>query len=435
MTDALAAEERRSLASPEAIQAPGRDRASVLRWVDRHLTGLMGDDAPASPRFRGGQSAADEALRGFDVAGYASRRNVVEPVDARGASGLSPWIRHGWLSLPRVWAAVEDGPPRDVAKFRSELLWQEYARHLYARIGTASARSMRFGVAERGPSRMGAQASSGMACVERLREELRRDGWIPNAARMWLASHWSVRGQGGWRDGEDRFFQQLLDGSRAANRLGWQWTVGAQTGRLYAFERGQVERQAPGWCEGCARARDCPIEGPPGAQAPVHASTPAPGLGRVAEANNGSGPEAVVDRGEPEAVWLTAESLGDADPALEAHPALPVVFVFDRARLARWKLSRKRLVFLVEGLAELAERRSLELYVGDPAAVLANRRLAATHAPVPGWRDASRRLSIAHEHPWPWLVAPHEGPIGSFSAWRKGITLPDAAGPQQALRF
>jgi hypothetical protein len=42
---------------------------------------------------------------------------------------------------------------------------------------------------------------------------------------------------------------------------------------------------------------------------------------------------------------LTVESL-DADPALDAHPDLPAVFVFDAPLLARLQLSGKRLVFL-----------------------------------------------------------------------------------------
>ncbi|MEM9174770.1 MAG: FAD-binding domain-containing protein [Myxococcota bacterium] len=401
----------------------------------RHLADLSGDEAAPSPRFRGGQTAADAALHAFDVAGYAARRNIVDPPSARGASGLSPWIRHGLLPLPRVWDAVRDGPSRDVTKFRSELLWQEYARHVYARIGTASGRAMRYAAIARGPSRMGARASKGMACLDHLREELHQDGWIPNASRMWLASHWSVRGQGGWRDGEHRFFQHLLDGSRAANRLGWQWTAGAQTGRLYSFSRNQVERQARAWCRGCPRTDDCPIERSPNVPAPPLAPRGLDRLGPVGAEDTGGGPCDPIERGRPEAVWLTAESLGDADPALSAHPDLPVVFVFDRDRLAGWQLSRKRLVFLVEGLAELATRRDVTLYVGDPSRVLAGRRLAATHAPVPGWRRLAEQLTIAHEHPWPWLVRPHARAIRSFSAWRKGITLPKAGGPQQELGF
>ena len=67
----------------------------------------------------------------------------------------------------------------------------------------------------------------------------------------------------------------------------------------------------------------------------------------------GAGPEASLHEGEPPAVWLTAESLDDGDPALAAHPDLPVVFVFDEPLLRSLRLSGKRLVFLAECLADL----------------------------------------------------------------------------------
>ena len=65
-----------------------------------------------------------------------------------------------------------------------------------------------------------------------------------------------------------------------------------------------------------------------------------------------AGPTEPEHRGAPDAVWLTAESLGDDDPALAAHPDLPVVFVLDRPLLTRLRLSAKRLVFLVDRLAD-----------------------------------------------------------------------------------
>jgi hypothetical protein len=40
-----------------------------------------------------------------------------------------------------------------------------------------------------------------------------------------------------------------LDGSRAANLLGWQWTVGAGTGKPCGFARWQVEKRAPQLCQ------------------------------------------------------------------------------------------------------------------------------------------------------------------------------------------
>jgi deoxyribodipyrimidine photo-lyase len=120
-------------------------------------------------------------------------------------------------------------------------------------------------------------------------------------------------------------------------------------------------------------------------------------------------------------VWLTAESPSDADPAMAANPDLPVAFVFDRPLLNRLQLSSKRLVFLVETLAELATHRQLELHLGDPVEVLAEQPLATTFAPVPGWRARSSRLNVAELHPWPWLRTPVAGTVGSFSGWRKQL--------------
>jgi deoxyribodipyrimidine photo-lyase len=135
------------------------------------------------------------------------------------------------------------------------------------------------------------------------------------------------------------------------------------------------------------------------------------------------GPVSVDAAGTPDAVWLTAESMGDGDPALAAHPDLPAVFVFDLPLLGRLKLAAKRLVFLAESIADLAERRPVEVRVGDPVAELAGRRLAATFTPVPGWKRRSQEVDIVALHPWPWLVPPHGGSVASFSAWRRKTGL------------
>ena len=138
------------------------------------------------------------------------------------------------------------------------------------------------------------------------------------------------------------------------------------------------------------------------------------------------GPTAPVLVGDPELVWLTAESLGDDEPALAAHPELPAVFVWDERLLRGLRLGGPRLVFLAECLADLATRREVVVLRGDVVTELAGRRLAATFAPVPGWRRRSQALDIVAVHPWPWLVRPHAGPAGSFSAWRRGAHLVEA---------
>ena len=194
-----------------------------------------------------------------------------------------------------------------------------------------------------------------------------------------------------------------------ANRLGWQWTTGTGSGKAYGFSRWQVEKRAPGLCQTCPLRRACPVQDWPEAEAGPRVEPPAGLAGGPTDA----GPTAPQVTGEPEAVWLTAESLGDTDPALAAHPDLPAVFVFDEPLLARLRLSGKRLVFLAEALAELGA----QVHLGDPVAELAGRPLAATWAYVPGFRRRAAQLDVVALHPWPWLRRPGSGSLRSYSAW------------------
>lgn len=371
---------------------------------------------------RGGQQAADAALQAYDVRGYARRRNNVWPPATRGSSRLSPYIRHGLLTLREVWDHVAGGPSEDVAKFRDELRWQEYARHLYARVGTASRGSLRFLAGEHTGEHTGERTNpwaSEALCLKSSWSELVTDGWLTNQTRMWLASHWSVRAGLGWRDGEDLMFRHLLDGSRAANRLGWQWTAGTLTGKAYGFSRWQVEKRAPGLCRDCPLERCCPIVDWPATQEREPRESTDPRLHRDEDLESTAGPAVARRTAEPEAVWMTAESLSDRDPAVTAHPDLPVVFVFDEPLLHRLRLSANRFVFLAQSLADLATRREVHLWRGRPVTVLRDRGLATTFAPVPGWKSRSARLDVVSLHPWPWLERPRAGSVASYTAWAR----------------
>ena len=401
-----------------SLPVPEPGRPAVLSWVREHLGDLASGDPIAAPT-RGGQRAADAALAEFDVTGYARRRNTVLPTAARGASGLSPYIRHGLLHLRRVHDAVAGGPPDDVEKFRDELMWQEYARHLYARLGDATKRSLRYAVREDGPPRRNPWDTEAV-CMQESWQELTRDGYLTNQARMWLASQWTVREGWGWRDGEDLFFRHLLDGSRAANRSGWQWTVGALTGKPYGFSRWQVRKRAPEMCTRCPLADACPIEDWPPERLPEPRTFIDPRMRRDDDLEYTVGPGSVVTLDTPEIVWLTAESLGDDDPALAANPDLPVLFVFDEPLLWRLRLAYPRLVFLAETLADLAQRRTVIIHRGDvPTSLQSVGRFAVTHTPVPGWRRITAIAQPSQIHPWPWLRPPHSGSVTSFTAWSR----------------
>lgn len=363
---------------------------------------------------KGGQSAADAALSNLDITGYAANRSEVLPRASRGATVLSPYIRHNIITLKEVFDRVKAAPYKDREKFRDELFWQEYARHLYARLGTRLFQNLRF---EANWNAIGEGWNREMACVDSVVSELEKDGWLVNQTRMWLASHWTVRNHKGWLHGQELMHRHLIDGSRAANLLGWQWTVGAGTGKPYGFARWQVDKRAPGLCKSCPLQRNCPIENFPDEVAPRQLQRD-PLLDNDPDPKRTAGPLEPLQIRKPEKVLLTIDSLGDADAALAANPDLPAVFVFNEAALRKLQLSARRIGFYLETLQDLQTRRELEVYLGDPYEYASQVDVAVTFAPVPSFKKFQR---LAEVHPYPWLRTPQAGSVRSFSSWRSEL--------------
>jgi deoxyribodipyrimidine photo-lyase len=413
------------------LPTPGMGRES--EWVNSHLSGLFSRSArdanESHPERAGTQSAANKALADLDLRNYASSRNQVWPESSRGARRLSAWIRHGLLQLPAVAAAAETAPgsPEDRRRFIDELWWQEYARHLYGRIGALTALPLRFAPPQRRDTSSGLDPDEvwnpQMLCITEALHELEHEGFLVNQTRMWLASHWTVRHGAPWNVGEEWFFRHLLDGSRAANRLGWQWTIGSNSGKVYGFSRWQVNKRSPGLCARCPLQDDCPIEEWPDTSDPTSLADN-PRLRHDLLSNKTAGPRTVVRNEQPAAVWLTAESLGDSDPAYRNHPDLPVIFIWDEALLTRLQLAGHRLVYLTQRLAEIATQRVLQVWRGSPREVIAASQVVTTFAPVPGWRRITRDLDMAEVHPWPWLARPSDKTVASYSLWRKAVSGP-----------
>ena len=65
-------------------------------------------------------------------------------------------------------------------------------------------------------------------------------------------------------------------------------------------------------------------------------------------------------------LWIHEEALGANNPALQAWPEAPAVFVFDTRWIQEARISRKRLGFLYENALDLP----LTLRKGDVACLL-----------------------------------------------------------------
>jgi deoxyribodipyrimidine photo-lyase len=259
-----------------------------------------------------------------------------------------------------------------------------------------------------------------MKCISTIEEELESTGYMVNQTRMWYASHNSLRKGTNWNESEDYMFKHLIDGSRFANRLGWQWVMGSQTGKPYGFSKFQVEKRAPELCNNCQLKNNCPIQ-----EWPQTSITEKLEIDIDLHNERIFGPQFTIEneKSKPSFVWITGESLGDGDPAVSYYNELPIVFIFDVKLLNKLQLSTKRINFILDCLKEINDKKELEVHLTDPKEYLNNKNFASTFAPVPKYREITKRNIPSVEFPAPRLVEPINFYPSSYSSWKKKIKL------------
>jgi deoxyribodipyrimidine photo-lyase len=215
---------------------------------------------------RGGRRAAEEALGRIEPARYSRTRNHVDGAVTR----LSPYLRHGVLSLPEVRdAALAKAARGSIGKFVNELGWRDYWQRIYAREGDGvweDQEEYKTGLqaedyADELPADF-AEGRTGLLCIDSFHAELEETGYLHNHVRMWLASylvHWRrVK----WQVGARWFLTHLLDGDPASNNLSWQWVASTFSHKPYFFNRENLERYTSGvHCQVCPLYGRCDFEG------------------------------------------------------------------------------------------------------------------------------------------------------------------------------
>lgn len=204
----------------------------------------------AIPLPEASESAAMKHLERFmdgNIYHYKKARNrlVAKPwADTRpGSSYLSPYLRLGLLSPRQVyWAArsayqsAEDRASREaVESYVNELVWRDFYMHIMHFFPHAATGNFRpeYDALEwdDNPDALRAwqQGQTGYPIVDAAMRQLNAIGWMPNRARMIVASFLTKDLLIDWREGERYFMQRLIDGDPAANNGGWQWAAGTGT--------------------------------------------------------------------------------------------------------------------------------------------------------------------------------------------------------------
>ncbi len=166
--------------------------------------------------------------------GYKTGRN--HP-DRQNTSRLSPHLHFGEISIREVWhtsiaAAVAKNAEADVDCFCSELGWREFANYLlyhFPHLPRAPVHE-KFNAFPwiKNPRHLTAwqQGQTGIPIVDAGMRELWQTGIMHNRVRMIVASFLVKNLLIHWHEGEDWFWDCLVDADLANNAMGWQWVAG-----------------------------------------------------------------------------------------------------------------------------------------------------------------------------------------------------------------
>jgi deoxyribodipyrimidine photo-lyase len=306
------------------------------------------------------RAAALARIAAIRPADYARSRNAIEGA----VTQLSPYITHGFVSLPEVLAGVAAGYRLDVQhKFVFELGWREYFRHVWQHRGTEILDSLHEGLL---PENVYAselpddirQARTGVPAIDTAVRTLYTTGYMHNHARMWLASYVVHLRKVHWRTGADWLVAHLLDGDLASNHLSWQWVAGTGSSKPYLFNADNVARYAPLDWHSAGTVIDCSYEqldSMARSRRPVKATPMGEG---VEEPVCGSAPQSMT-LATPQATDLTGRDVWLIHPwALGALPVdLPkdcvTVGLWPAEHHKAWPWSEARWAFVGERMAEL----------------------------------------------------------------------------------
>jgi deoxyribodipyrimidine photo-lyase len=197
--------------------------------------------------FKPSMQAAQARLAAVNPHAYALTRNAL----GGAVTQLSPYITHGFLTLPEVLQNVHARHPLAIDhKFVYELGWRAYFHHVWEHGGDGIFTSL-----HQGPLPDDAytsvlppdirQARTGIPAIDMAVRTLYATGYLHNHARMWLASYIVHVRRVHWRAGADWLFGHLLDGDLASNHLSWQWVAGTGSHKPYLFNAANVAKYAP----------------------------------------------------------------------------------------------------------------------------------------------------------------------------------------------
>lgn len=349
------------MSKPRKLMLP-QDRQERLQYMRRMFPQNPGEHL--GDRWIGGRAEALKRLHEIDAPAYRRNHNFLNGAVTR----LSPYLRHGCISLREVADYVKNRFGSQGDKLIMRLAWREYWRQVWYLKGDAILADMeasKVAVGRRPLAEDIRKGKTGLPCMDGFIRDLLQDGYVHHHARLWFAAyvlHWRKTN---WREVADWYEAHLLDGDKASNHLSWQWVASLFSSRPYFFDKKVLARHTGEYyCAGC-RVK-CPFDDSPEnlqkrlfgdtlSARPVQYPPVRPVL-------------SVVQGLSAFAVLVHDEMLSPAHPLLRRP--FTRLFVFDDRVYGKWSI--QRLQFMADCLSEMP---GVEVWVGDLRDVLVQREI------------------------------------------------------------
>ncbi len=212
----------------------------LLRLVPRQSGEQGPDPKTGTPSAAGilrnwevGEAAAHRALNRFlaeRLSSYVSQRD--QPAN-QGTSRLSPFLAHGEISLPQIWAALEALlHDQNLAELRKELIRREFSNYLLYHFPKMVKHPMRQEFASfpwgNDAERLAAwqEGKTGYPLIDASLRKLQATGWLHGRLRQKVASFLCKNLLIDWRIGASWFRDKLVDHTTSLNYHHWQSAAG-----------------------------------------------------------------------------------------------------------------------------------------------------------------------------------------------------------------
>ncbi|WP_448500646.1 cryptochrome/photolyase family protein [Sphingomonas sp.] len=222
-----AARRPREIGAP--AQWPKSDRLEDWALLPKRPNWAEGFAKEWTPGEEGARARVDAFLR--HAARYEDERNLPS---IEGSSRLSPHLHFGEVSPGYVWRrTMEAGGSVEV--FLGELGWRDYAQNIVLQYPDYPSKNAREKFdrmpwrdlrSARGDLAAWKEGRTGYPIVDAGMRQLWATGWMHNRVRMIAASFLIKHLLIDWREGEQWFWDTLVDADYASNGVNWQWVAG-----------------------------------------------------------------------------------------------------------------------------------------------------------------------------------------------------------------